>query len=173
MNSFNLSASHWCSLCNTVSSTHHTALCRTSSQRRRSLSRKSMGFHTGSASTAKITLNAAESHLLRVSLRCESPWQSLADVWNPRARSRATLIRGRATAGPPAQPSHGQWSSWCHLGLMGSSYEWCTAWWSDLCRGSRRSPSCSSSPEEKTWAAETSPVPDGHSFFLNADRGRD
>lgn len=97
----------------------------------------------------------------------ESPWQNWADVWSPRAQSRATQTRGRATAGPPAQPGRGQWSSCWYCGPMGCSFGWCSGWWSGRCRGSRRCPWCSSSLGGKMWAGGTSRGPAGHSSFLH------
>lgn len=96
-----------------------------------------------------------------------SPWQNWADVWIPRAQSRATQTQDQAIVGQLAQLGHGQWSSCRYFDLTGCSSGWCSVWWNDQCRGSHRCSWCSSSLEGKMWAGETSRGPVGRSFFLH------
>lgn len=163
-----LSASHWCSLCDSVSSNHHTALCTPSFLRLHSQSRKSSGFRTETVGQIKqsvcnfIKLNAE---------KFAPPSQSWVDAWNPRAQNRATRNRGQASGGPPAQPGRGPWSSCCCCcDWMGCSSGWCSGWCSGRCPGSHRFLWYSSSLGEKRRAGVTCRGPAGRSSFLCAGK---
>ncbi len=83
----------------------------------------------------------------------------------PQGTSRATPNQDQASVGRPALLHPDLRSRWSH-GWKGSSFGWCSVWWSAPHLGSQKCLWCNSSPEKKRWEGEMFPNPAVRLFSL-------